>query len=175
MINVRFRTINSINESSFAQPMELWPSPSLTNHSKSSNHEIAVSFRDPGSRIQNGRAGQSQPILNLRENQKREIREVGDKAVVSVIPSCFRYYFRRRRRRLLGRKKDKEIEGTERERESLHRALGLLQIAARVQRTCCLLHSGFKARSAQRSSTFSACLPVYTPSLRASLPLVMHP
>jgi hypothetical protein len=31
-----------------------------------------------------------------------------------------------------------------------------------VQRTCCLLHSGFKARSVQRSSTFRPRVPPCT-------------
>ncbi|KAG7198347.1 hypothetical protein KM043_005740 [Ampulex compressa] len=42
--------------------------------------------------------------------------------------------------------------------------LCLLQIAPRVQRTCCLPHSGFKARSVQRSSTFPAFVPCAPPS-----------
>jgi len=63
---------------------------------------------------------------------------------------------------------ERESEG---ERRRLPHALGLLQIAARVQRTCCLLHSGFKARSVQRSLHLPCLFArIYTPSPRVLSP-----
>ena len=98
----------------------------------------------------------------------------------AVIRRCFRYYFRtttpQRKDRDDERDREKEGRGKGRERggggeeRKCSSWFRLLQIAVWVQRTCCLLHSGFKARSVQRVLHLP-CLParIHLPS-RASHP-----